>query len=149
MLLFLFHILSYDVLFYMTHLLLHKKEFYWIHKKHHENVDPTYLDTYHDHWLESPIQTSGFLIPYMFLEFDPIQTSCALVVLNIRGMLAHDPRGSFLVGDHHLVHHKLSNCNYGQYWIDYLMNTHHKPKTLADSNHTPEHPQTPTPQQPA
>lgn len=126
MILFILHILSYDLWFYATHLLLHTPMFYWIHKKHHEKSKPTFLDTYHDHWLESPIQGSGFLIPFMFIEFDPIQSACALVIINVRGLLRHDPRGSFIVGDHHLIHHKIPNCNYGDYWIDYLMNTHHK-----------------------
>lgn len=126
MLLFFLHILSYDLWFYMTHLMLHTELLYWIHKRHHEKADPMFLDTYHDHILETPIQASGFFIPFMFLEIDPIQSTCALVLINARGMLMHDPRGTFITGDHHLIHHKLSNCNFGQYWIDYLMNTHHK-----------------------
>ena len=133
MILFLFHILSYDVWFYITHLMLHSSTLYWIHKKHHEKTDPTFVDTYYDHWLESPIQSAGFLLPYAALAFDPIQSTCALVLINARGMLAHDPRGSFITGDYHLIHHKLSNCNYGQPWIDYLMNTNYKSvKTLED-----------------
>lgn len=139
MLLFLFHILSYDVVFYITHLLLHSKNLYWIHKKHHEKVNPTFLDTYYDHWLESPIQGFGFIVPYAFVAFDPVQSVCALAVINARGVLSHDPRGSFITGDHHLIHHQLSNCNYGQYWIDYLMDTHYKPKKTSEvlSCHTP------------
>jgi sterol desaturase/sphingolipid hydroxylase (fatty acid hydroxylase superfamily) len=149
MLLFLFHIISYDVWFYLTHLLLHSKSFYWIHKKHHEKANPIFLDTYYDHWLESPIQASGFLVPYALFAFDPIQTTCALVLINARGMLMHDPRGTFITGDHHLIHHKLSNCNYGQPWIDYLMNTNHKPvKTLEDVSYHTQADQPPPSNQP-
>lgn len=128
MYLFLLHILSYDLWFYASHRLLHLPAFYWIHKKHHEKAEPMFLDTYHDSWLETPIQSLGILIPYAVMTFDPIQTASALAFLNIRGMLMHDPRGSFLTGDHHLIHHKLSNCNYGQYWIDYIMNTTYQVK---------------------
>jgi sterol desaturase/sphingolipid hydroxylase (fatty acid hydroxylase superfamily) len=124
--LFLFHIFSYDIVFYATHILLHTPMFYWIHKKHHEKSEPTFLDTYYGHWLESPIQSVGFVVPFMFLEFDSMQTVCALMIVNARGILRHDPRGSFITGDHHLIHHKIPNCNYGDYWIDYLMNTHYK-----------------------
>ena len=115
--------------------MLHTQTLYWIHKKHHEKFEPMFLDTYYDHWLETPIQASGFLLPLIVLNFDPVQSTCALVVLNARGMLMHDPRGSFITGDHHLIHHRLSNCNYGQYWIDYLMNTHYKPKICLENQH--------------
>jgi sterol desaturase/sphingolipid hydroxylase (fatty acid hydroxylase superfamily) len=134
MLLFLFHILSYDLWFYMTHALLHTKPLYWIHKKHHEKPHPIFSDAYHDHPLDSSIAAIGFLLPYGILIFDPIQSVSALAVINVRGMLMHDPRGSFITGNHHLLHHKLANCNYGQYWIDYLMNTHYKQPKLIKSD---------------
>lgn len=114
----------------MTHIMLHTKLLYWIHKKHHEKVNPTFLDAYYDDPLDSSIAAIGFLLPYGLFVFDPIQSTTALVFINVRGMLMHDPRGSFITGDHHLVHHKLSNCNYGQFWIDYVMNTQYKPKRM-------------------
>ncbi len=123
MLLFVLHILSYDIWFYVTHMLLHTRPLYWIHKKHHEKPFPTYKDTYHDHILESPIQASGFLLPLLICAFDPYQTIPAILLINARGMLMHDPRGSFIMGDHHLLHHRLSHGNYGQYWLDYMFNT--------------------------
>jgi sterol desaturase/sphingolipid hydroxylase (fatty acid hydroxylase superfamily) len=121
--LFLFHILSYDIWFYVSHLLLHTKYLYWIHKIHHEKKYPTFLDTYHDHWIESPIQGFGFVIPMMFMETDLLQSGLALVVINARGILQHDKRGSWLVGNHHLLHHEYGHGNYGTYWIDYCCGT--------------------------
>ena len=73
--------------------------------------------------MESTVQSGGYFIPYIFYSFDPVQSGLALVFINARAMLAHDPRGSFITGNHHLIHHKLSNCNYGQPWLDRLMNT--------------------------
>ena len=29
----------------------------------------------------------------------------------------------FLIGNHHLLHHKYPNYNYGEYWIDSLCRT--------------------------
>ena len=51
-----------------------------------------------------------------------------LFLLNLRGMMAHDRRWTFLIGNHHLLHHKYGNCNYGQYWIDTLCGTRHPNK---------------------
>lgn len=82
-----------------------------------------FLDTYHDHWLETPIQASGFLFPLYVMSFDPVGTGMALVFVNIRGMLQHDKRGEWLVGNHHLLHHEYGHGNYGTYWIDYSCGT--------------------------
>jgi len=38
-------------------------------------------------------------------------------------MLEHDDRFIALVGDHHLKHHLLFRCNYGEYWLDYIFGT--------------------------
>ena len=67
----LFYILSYDVWFYLSHLLLHTKYGYaWIHKHHHAVNYKTmrYSDAYVGHTLESPFQ--GMLFPLIFIEFE-------------------------------------------------------------------------------
>jgi sterol desaturase/sphingolipid hydroxylase (fatty acid hydroxylase superfamily) len=43
--------------------------------------------------------------------------------LNIRGMMRHDKRGTWLVGNHHLLHHQYPRYNYGEVWLDYLGGT--------------------------
>lgn len=46
-------------------------------------------------------------------------------------MLRHDYRCSWLIGNHHLIHHMHPNYNYGEYWLDYLFNTEwHKCKEI-------------------
>ena len=47
----------------------------------------------------------------------------AAVYMNIRGLLRHDDRGNFAFGNHHMLHHKYIQYNYGEYWIDYLCGT--------------------------
>ena len=47
----------------------------------------------------------------------------SIIILNIRGMLRHDYRFIWLVGNHHLLHHKYPQYNYGEYWLDYLFGT--------------------------
>jgi len=117
------HILCYDIWFYISHRLLHTSALYWIHKVHHEKRIPQFRDTYYDHWLESPIQAAGFLVPFLWMGPDTIQTTFALILINARGMLRHDERGAWIVGRHHLDHHLHGRGNYGDYWIDYVCGT--------------------------
>ena len=116
-------ILAYDIWFYISHLLLHTKALYPYHKLHHVNSEPTYLDTHIGHPLEGPFQGIGMFVPYIIFEYSFIDTFIIICILNIRGYAHHDKRGIFLVGDHHLIHHKYPNYNYGQYWIDALCGT--------------------------
>lgn len=126
------HILGYDIWFYVSHRLLHTSALYWIHKVHHENRIPTFFDTYHDHWFESPFQSLGFFAPFLLTGFDPLQVTLALVFINARGMLQHDERGAWLVGRHHLNHHLDGRGNYGMVWIDRLCGTCLPPKVNED-----------------
>ena len=108
----LFYILSYDVWFYFSHLLLHTKYGYaWIHKHHHAVNYRTmrYSDAYVGHMLESPLQGMGMLFPLIFIEFEYIPFLWALLFVNVRGMMRHDPRFECLTGNHHLLHHHHRN----------------------------------------
>jgi sterol desaturase/sphingolipid hydroxylase (fatty acid hydroxylase superfamily) len=116
-------IISYDIWFYISHILLHTKLLYKIHKKHHIKIIPTFLDTYIGHVLEGPLQSIGTFIPFIFLDYNIYDIIIILLFLNIRGMMRHDERFIFLIGNHHLLHHKYPNYNYGEYWIDSLCGT--------------------------
>lgn len=115
------HIVSYDIWFYFSHLLLHKY-LWWIHRIHHEKREPIWIDTYHGHWFESVFQSLGFFLPLIFLNVST-SSGIALVYINIRAMLHHDRRGSWIVGDYHLIHHKHPTINYGQPYLDFLFGT--------------------------
>jgi lathosterol oxidase len=117
------HILGYDIWFYISHILLHSKYFWKYHEIHHRIIYPKYTDTYKGHFLEGPFQSIGFLLPLCFYKFNWIAFLISGILVNIRGMARHDYRTVWLIGDHHLLHHRYFNCNYGEYWIDRLFGT--------------------------
>jgi sterol desaturase/sphingolipid hydroxylase (fatty acid hydroxylase superfamily) len=119
----LFSIISYDVWFYISHVLLHTRTGYPIHKEHHTKPEPKFLDTYVGHSLEGPFQGVGMLFPLIFVTMTPMEILAALVFLNLRGMARHDSRAVWLIGNHHLLHHKYPQYNFGEYWIDSLCGT--------------------------
>lgn len=121
-----FCIISYDVWFYLSHILLHTKYFYkHVHRYHHEINYKTaiFTDAYVGHIIEGPFQGMGMLFPFLFIEFNIYVFLYSLIIINIRGMLRHDHRFIWLIGDHHLLHHKNPQYNYGDYWIDKLFQT--------------------------
>ena len=119
----LFHILCYDIWYYFAHILLHKRNMYWIHKKHHFNKELTFLDAYVAHWLEIPLECVGLVVSYIVTEYTTYELLWALVIINGRTILKHEPNTVWLVGNHHLLHHKYPNYNFGECWIDSLCNT--------------------------
>lgn len=46
-----------------------------------------------------------------------------MFLLTVRGSLRHDVRFIWLVGNHHILHHKYLKYNYGDYWLDSLLST--------------------------
>lgn len=118
-------ILSYDIWFYISHIILHTNKFYYIHKYHHsiKYDDINYTDTYKSDNIEIVLQGISVLFPYIYINFDIYSFLFAITFINIRGLMRHDKRFVWLVGDHHLLHHKYHNYNYGEPWIDYLCST--------------------------
>jgi lathosterol oxidase len=123
-----FLILSYDIWFYISHIILHNIYFYKnIHRIHHsikyENIN--YKDTYTGHFIEGPFQGIGFLFPLFFIDLNLYAIFISLLLINTRGMLRHDKRFIWLIGNHHLLHHKYSRYNFGEYWLDKLFRTNY------------------------
>lgn len=127
-------IISYDLWFYITHILMHTPKIYnWIHYKHHSVPygKLEYTDTHIAHYAENIIQPLGILFPFLLFGFSAsrlVNCLCAFLFISIRGLMRHDHRCTFLIGNHHLVHHKYLNCNYGEYWIDWIFGTHFSQK---------------------
>ena len=86
-------------------------------------IVPTIMDTYVGHPLEGPFQGIGMFVPIMIYNYSISDIVITLCILNLRGMMRHDERFIFLIGNHHLLHHRYPNYNFGEYWIDSLVGT--------------------------
>lgn len=124
MLSFFLFVASYDVWFYVSHIILHKK-FHKIHKIHHSIDYKTMIvkDTYVAHYIESPFQGMGILFPLLFIPFQVWPFLFSATFVNLRGMLRHDHRFVWIIGNHHILHHKHPQYNFGEYWIDKFFGT--------------------------
>ena len=128
MYLFLLNILCYDLWFYCFHRLLHTKQLFKYHKKHHENREPEWYDTYYSSFLENIISPLGIYIPMIYYNVFDLECILSMAFANTRGLIRHETRLTHIFGDHHIIHHKYYNCNYGEAWIDYFMGTLYKEK---------------------
>jgi sterol desaturase/sphingolipid hydroxylase (fatty acid hydroxylase superfamily) len=116
-------VLCYDIWFYVSHRILHTRLLYPIHSVHHRKIIPTILDTYDGHWFETQFQGLGALVPFAFMSCSITTALAILVILNARGLMRHDERFVWLIGNHHLLHHRVPKYNYGEYWLDRLGGT--------------------------
>jgi sterol desaturase/sphingolipid hydroxylase (fatty acid hydroxylase superfamily) len=119
----LFYIFSYDIWFYISHVILHNRRLYaTIHKIHHNTNTETmrYSDTYVAHYLESPFQSLGIFVPLIFIPPVFSEILLFLAIVNVRGMLRHDTRYIWLIGNHDILHHKYPRYNFGEYWLDWI-----------------------------
>jgi len=117
------YLLYYDIFYYFMHRLLHTKMFYLIHKIHHKKQIPDYFDFYNVDIVEIPITSVGLGVALYLHEIYVYQLLCSILIINVRGVMAHETNCVFLLGDHHLDHHKYIYCNYGEYWLDYIFDT--------------------------
>lgn len=122
------HILGYDIWFYISHRLLHTRLFWWIHAQHHERrTGLRWPDTYHGHWIESTVQSMGFLLPLATTTAHPWNWPVAIAMaflINARGLARHDERFTWIPGTrHHLQHHLNPKGNFGEPWLDVLCRT--------------------------
>ena len=129
---FVLYILYYDFFYYFMHRLLQTKYFYLIHKIHHKKYNPNYHDYYNVNILEIPITSIGLVLAVYIYRLYIFQLLGSILFINIRGIMQHDNKFIFFVGDHHLVHHKYIKCNYGEYWLDYIFRTNFKNKLVSN-----------------
>lgn len=115
----------YDIWFYGTHVILHTPLLYKIHKFHHSKPNPTYRDVNVGHPFDNVFQSSGAVIPAFIFNHSIYSLLLFEAYICLRGLAQHDARCSWLIGNHHLLHHKYGTNCYGQYWIDWLFGTLH------------------------
>ena len=85
--------------------------------------NPTWIDTKKGSTFESVFQTVGTLLPLLFYKSLTADFVYANMIIGIRALMRHDDRCSFLIGNHHLLHHKYPSYNFGEYWIDAVCGT--------------------------
>ena len=125
-LLILLQILCYDIWFYISHVMLHyRRPYSLIHYIHHKKSHHVLIfwDAYEGSNWEGLIQSAGLFVPYIITKFPLKYLLIAGFITNLRGLMRHDNRCTWLIGNHHLLHHKYQNYNYGEYWIDKLCST--------------------------
>lgn len=123
------HIFFYDIWFYYSHIILHNYMSKY-HKIHHSKPHNklTYRDTNTGHYLETTIQPLGFFIPFFIVKFSILNILISSMIIGTRGLMRHDNRFSWIIGNHHLLHHKYQNYNFGEFWIDKLFGTDYPTK---------------------
>ena len=134
-------IVFHDFYFYWTHRLMHhKKLFRYIHKVHHESVNPSPWAAYSFHPWEALIQAMVLPVLVFIIPLHPLVIFIFLGYMIIRNVLGHLgfeilPKGFIrnrwlnwnTAITHHNMHHEHFNYNYGLYfsWWDRLMKTEH------------------------
>jgi sterol desaturase/sphingolipid hydroxylase (fatty acid hydroxylase superfamily) len=119
------HILCYDLWYYLSHIILHNPNVYFIHKIHHSSRHNllTYVDTKKGHYIEHVIQPLGIFVPCIFFGLCTNNLAISFSIVVVRNFMKHDHRCSWLIGNHHLLHHKHPKFNFGEYWIDEICST--------------------------
>jgi sterol desaturase/sphingolipid hydroxylase (fatty acid hydroxylase superfamily) len=121
-----FHVFCYDIWFYASHLVLHIPKIYGaIHNIHHSTpyLELNYDSTNKAHISEHIIQPLGIFIPCLYSGVKPAYFFASFVIIGTRGLMRHDHRCVWLIGNHHLLHHKYPKYNFGEYWIDWIFGT--------------------------
>jgi len=120
---FFIYLFFYDIWYYFIHRAMHTKYLYFIHKIHHSKYNPAYYDYYTISILELQLHAVGIICPAYLYKWNVFQLMCAILFINLRGLMEHESRIPFFISNHHLMHHKLIKYNYGPYWLDFLFGT--------------------------
>jgi len=90
---------------------------------HHEKRIPTWKDAFYASKVENMTSSLGIFIPTLLYKLCIYQLILSILYAQIRGMLRHDKRGEWIVGNHHMLHHRHFSYNYGEEWLDCIFGT--------------------------
>ncbi|NDC83700.1 hypothetical protein EB093_08595 [bacterium] len=119
----------YDIWTYFLHRLLHLPSFYFLHRIHHvvKHDELEYTDAHREHWVESFAKPVGLLIPCFLGHASAASLGATAAIIYVRGMMQHDRRFIWCVGNHHLLHHRYPKYNFGEEWVDFLFGSRYAP----------------------
>ena len=127
-------ILLYDLNGYYIHRLFHAVPYLYrtIHRKHHEHTVSHAWTAFHGSFVDNTLMSLGGL--YAYLLFYPHISIAALITgctfTTLQAIITHEPilcMGMFhrVYGDHHLIHHRRPNVNFGTWHLDFVHGTLH------------------------
>jgi lathosterol oxidase len=115
----------FDTWFYWTHIVLHYPKLWdWIHKYHHQFIEPTAFAQDAVHPIEAIVQgPMGHFITTLVYPMHPVAISAFGFLTSLYALFAHDGRS--MDWNNHTMHHYYKSCNYGLYWgfWDYVCGT--------------------------
>lgn len=131
-----FYLMFTDALIYWIHRILHHPVLYGpIHKLHHKWVISTPFASHAFHPLDGFLQSTPYHIYVFIFPFNKVVYLLLFIFVNVWTVSIHDNLscydGIILNGaEHHTIHHRQFNYNYGQYFTfwDRICSTHRMPK---------------------
>lgn len=113
-----------QVLFYSSHRLFHNvPQLQQLHKVHHEYRMPIGIQAAYSHPIDFVF---GNMVPLTIVPYILEMNAYLLpfiIILGIYKTVFVDHSDYSDDSKHHINHHKYYNCNYGDKWIDQLLNT--------------------------
>lgn len=111
-----------DIWFYSMHRLLHWQPLYWLHKKHHEAVNPVGILALYAHPFDAIIVNLGsMMIVHLVFGCSAFHIAAIGTLATVSTILtSHTANGVYV----HTLHHRYRNCNYGiGLFMDRLLGT--------------------------
>lgn len=113
-----------DIFFFIAHRFLHSHLF-WIHKRHHQEVNSNGFSAEIKSFSESIITTFTDILVFVIFGRDINQFVAWIIVGVFYNVEGHSTLKLFFISDDfHVNHHLYVDCNYGiGYYLDYLFDT--------------------------